>query len=96
LPLSHVAPPVHRVPQAPQLASSVIGSLHEPPQLFSVAWQQTPLWQVVSGGVLHVVAQLPQCASSLLRSTQVLPQRVVPAGQHRPFWQVPVPQSMPH
>ena len=60
LPATHDAPMGHRLPQPPQLRSSVCGSTHrpEPPQEISPVGQ--PIWQVPAEHMLPGPQSLPQ------------------------------------
>jgi hypothetical protein len=85
MPLVHVSPYGHSLPQLPQFASSVIGSLHVPLQLFSVASQHASPVPVVGGlhvsPVPHVVPHVPQFTVSF-RLLHVPLQFVSPVPQH--------------
>jgi hypothetical protein len=62
--------PLHVVPHAPQLAKSVLVSLHTPLQLLCPAAQHRPSTHVLLQLWLHP----PQCARSVFVSTHSVPQ----------------------
>jgi len=82
LPVAQNEPPVHLIPQPPQLRSSeavlVQEPLHEVRPVEHMAWQ-VPIWQVWAAA--QACPQLPQWAALVATSTQVPPQSVVPVGQ---------------
>src|SRR5438874_1177377 len=63
VPLPHVAPPVHLMPQPPQLLLSLSSSTHVPPQLFWPPAQHVPSWQLSPTG--HELPQVPQLLGSV-------------------------------
>jgi hypothetical protein len=72
MPLVHVSPAAHALPQPPQFASSVCGSEHVPPQLFWLAVQHCLLPLPVGG--LHVVPVpqlLPHVPQFVLSSSRL-------------------------
>jgi hypothetical protein len=90
-PPTHDWPPVHAFPQAPQLALSVLLSLHTPLQFTCVpgheteqtpALQTLPLAQLVPAVPLPTPqpAVAPQCVRSVAGSTHTPPQFTCPPG----------------
>ena len=96
-PLAHVAPPLHTLPHAPQLALSLVVFTHAPPgHCVGVAGphvvEQTPPEQthcVAPGGsgcAVQLCAHVPQLFTSDARLTQRPLQSAWPAGHaHMPF-----------
>jgi hypothetical protein len=81
-------------PQAPQLLTSVLVSVHEPSQLVSPLAQLTMHWPPLHTSVWpQAWAQAPQLLGSLLRSTHAPLQFTWPEGQTRVH--VPLTQLCP-
>lgn len=84
MPLQHVRPEPHAVPQAPQLASSLVRSTQVPPQQVSDAPQTEPPHVHVPPTHVSPLAQafpqVPQLAESVWISTQTPEQSTPPPG----------------
>ena len=91
-PPAQIWPPVHRVPQAPQLLASVARLAQAPPQTtWPVGQWHFPLSQVAPAG--QTLAHLPQLLGSVWMLTQLPLQFVEPLLQVNPqdaFLQIPV------
>ena len=73
-PAEQVSVALQALPQLPQLAGSVLGLTHEPPQLMSPLTQQRPLEHALS--VLQTVPQAPQLLGSAPVSLQTPEQSI--------------------
>jgi hypothetical protein len=92
-----ILPPVHTLPQLPQLLVSLVWFVLVLAQTVGNCGgqTQTPPWQIRRP--VHTLPQLPQFWSSVARLRQVPPQSVRPGGQTQtPPWQIlPPVQTLP-